>query len=300
MTEIILIDGNYFAFRAFYGFSDFQSSCDEHPVNAVYGFGSFLVDSLAFLDPQRIAVVFDAPGHSFRKVIFRDYKAQRPTPPVELTEQFPLIEEFLDCLGIPYFSMEGVEGDDLIASLALDLAGQGQEVGMISADKDLFQLLANERLTLFRPGRGHPGNYEKVNRDSFTSKFGFPPAHHVDYLALVGDRVDNVPGVRGIGHRGASRLVSEHGSLENIYQELDSLPSATRKKLETGKEMAFLSKTLVTLKTDLDVRELSPGACSMDRDELYCYCMENSLQSLYHKCLDCSPGKVLEEVYIPF
>jgi len=216
LAEIILIDGNYFTFRAFYGFSNFPSQDEEHPVNAVYGFGSFLIDALSFFDPQGVAVIFDAPGHSFRKAIFKDYKAHRPSPPVELTGQFPLIEEFLDCLGIPHFSMEGVEGDDLIASLALDLAGQGQEVGMISADKDLFQLLANERLTLFRPGKGLAGNYEKVDRDSFTGKFGFSPVHHVDYLALVGDRADNVPGVRGIGHRGASRLVSEHGAIENI------------------------------------------------------------------------------------
>lgn len=300
MAEIILIDGNYFAFRAFYGFSQFPSPDDEHPVNAVYGFGSFLIDALSFFDPDKVAVIFDAPGENFRKALFGDYKAHRPSPPTELMEQFPLIEEFLDCLGIPHFSMDGVEGDDLIASLALDLAGQGHQVGMISADKDLFQLLANERLTLLRPGRGITGNYEKVDRDSFSGKFGFPPSHHVDYLALVGDRADNVPGVRGIGHRGASRLVSEHGALENIYRVMNSLSASTRKKLEKDKEMAFLSKALVTLKTDLDVRDLSPCACAMDREELYCYCIEKSLQPLYHKCLDCGNGKVSEEVYIPF
>jgi len=291
------MDGNYFAFRAYYGFT---GSSAGPGVNAVYGFGSFLIDALKTFDPERIAVIFDAPGDSFRNELYSDYKAQRPPVPEELLEQLPLMEELLQCLGIPSISLAGVEGDDVLGSLSFCLVDQGWSVGLLSADKDLFQLLRKERITLFRSGTRGSGQYQRVDGRSFSDKFGFSPGNHVDYLALTGDRADNVPGVRGIGPKNAGRLIRSYGTLEKLYEDISSLPVSLGRKLQSSREEAFLSKELVTIRTDLDLQGFLPEACCMNTEELDFFCRENHLQSLYARCMDCTPSGVHREVSLPF
>lgn len=284
MAELLLVDGHALAFRAFYGFPSRYFSPSGEPVNAVQGFGSMLVNTIRAFDPEGISVVFDAPGKCFRNDIYPEYKANRPPVPPELKSQFPLMERFLKHIGIPSVSVDDVEGDDVLASIALASAGTGISVNILSPDKDLCQLLETENIALLKYD-GRSGTYSSITGESFSSDFGFEPRCFRDYLALMGDRCDNVPGVAGIGKKTASDLVRDLGCLEDIYDNIGLLRSSVRKKLEAQRDMAFLSRDLVTLRTDVTLPERFFDRCCIDHDPLYDFCSTSGLQNLYHRCM---------------
>jgi len=284
LADLLLVDGHALAFRAFFGFPNLYFTPEGAPVNAVQGFGSMLVNTIRTFDPDMVGVVFDAPGKSFRSDLFPEYKAQRPPVPGELTSQFPLMQEFLIYMGIPTVAVDEVEGDDVLASISVSRIANGDRVTILSPDKDLCQLLSSDGISLMKYD-GRSGSFTRLTRERFCSDYGFSPESFCDYLALMGDSCDNVPGVKGIGKKTASTLVGEFGCLENIYDNLASLKPAARRKLEAGKDVAFLSRDLVTLKTDVALPDRLLASCCIDPDSLFEFCSSTGLGSLYSRCM---------------
>ena len=284
LAELLVVDGHALAFRAFFGFPSIHFSPEGEPVNAVQGFGSMLVSTIRKYDPDMISVIFDAPGKSFRNELFPEYKAHRPSVPEELTSQFPLIHEFLSCMGVPCVIVESVEGDDVLATLSLARVARGDSVRILSPDKDLCQLLTEQNISILKYD-GRTGNYEEMDGCSFVSKFGFRPEYFKDYLALIGDRADNIPGVKGIGKKTASALIREFGDLQMIYNNLDLIKPVVRRKLEAEKDIAYLSRDLVTLVEDVVLPEKVLATCCIDPDLLYDFCSSKGLEYLFNRCM---------------
>ena len=269
-------------------------------MNALYGFGCFIIKFLERWDPQKVGFVFDKPGPKFRNEMFPEYKAQRPKAPDDLIAQLPLIMSLVECLGFPVLAFDGVEADDVIASLAVKLSGEGDRIRIMSPDKDFCQILDEGDIVLTKPPTSGNRDYRNMDSVVFRNEYGFAPPLMVDYLALLGDRADNVPGVRGIGAKRASVLVNAYGSLENIYAHLSDLPPSMRLKLENGRESAFMSKKLVKFRTGLDLTGKCCSECCLDMERLKRFCSDNNIESLYNRCMNCSvkpgPGHIEEEI----
>ncbi|MDR2175671.1 MAG: DNA polymerase I [Synergistaceae bacterium] len=246
----LIVDGHGLAFRAFYAVPPLNAP-DGTPTNAILGFMNMLTKIEDELEPVRRTVVFDAPGPTFRHELYKDYKAQRKPTPEEFKIQVPLLRDLLTFMGCPVVAEPGVEADDVIASLARAVAGEGGEAVIVSSDKDLFQVLA-PGVRMLRPVRGITA-LKDYDEAAFTEEFGFPPQSMPDYLALLGDASDNVPGVPGIGEKTALQLIGEVGTLERLFDSLDGQKPAVAKRLAAGKESAFQSRELIRLKFDLPV-----------------------------------------------
>ncbi|MDR3264767.1 MAG: DNA polymerase I, partial [Synergistaceae bacterium] len=248
--EILIIDGHGLAFRAFYAVPPLNAP-DGMPTNAILGFMNMLMKVEEDVAPSCCVVVFDAPGPTFRHEIFPDYKAQRKPTPEEFRPQIPLLRELLVSLGYPVIVESGVEADDVIASMAKATAAGGGKAVIVSSDKDLLQMLA-PGIRMLRPIKGIT-TLKDYDEGVFFDEFGFEPRSTVDYLALLGDAADNVPGVPGVGEKTALQLIRDYQNLERLYESLDALKPALRKKLEAGRDGAFASRDLICLKADLSV-----------------------------------------------
>lgn len=240
VRHLVLIDGSGFVYRAFHALPRLTTRTGL-PTHAVYGFVQMINKVLKTFVPDAIAVVLDAPGPTFRHALFQDYKKSRPPMPPDLQVQWPYIRKICEALGIPILEMEGFEADDLIASLARQAAAEGLRVTIVTSDKDMLQLVG-DRIEVFHPQRDKVYTPEEVQQE-----YGLTPAQIVDYLALVGDPIDDVPGVKGIGEKSARELIQQFGSLEAVYKNLDRVPTRYRSRLEQGLAMAQLSKQLVEL-----------------------------------------------------
>lgn len=245
----VLVDGSGFVFRAFFA-SPHLSHNDNDQLGAVYGFCSMILKQLSERGADIFVIVFDAGGKTFRHDIFSEYKANRPVTPDALCKQFPIILEACDAFGISVVSKKGFEADDILATYANDLANQNISVEIVSVDKDLAQLV-NEKISLVDPAHD-----KIIDRNEVVRKYGVSPENMIFFQALVGDKVDNVPGVFGIGLKGAAKLISQFGTLQNLYENIDSItPVKLREKLCTGKDAAFLSLKLVSLDHNVDVEK---------------------------------------------
>jgi DNA polymerase I len=255
--RLFLIDGYSNIFRAYYAIRNLSSSKGE-PTNAVYGFLQMLRKLLREEQPELVGVALDVGEKTLRSERYVDYKANRAPMPEDLRPQIPWIRKVLDAYGIPILELEGYEADDVLGTLAAKAAAAGYEVVLVSADKDLMQLVA-PGVSLFHTGRNKLYTPELVEED-----FGLPPEQVVDVLALMGDAVDNVPGVPGIGEKGAKALIREYGSLEALLERAAQVQRKSyREGLEEHREQALLSRELVTIHTDLDI-ELHPEALRHD------------------------------------
>ena len=250
MERILIVDGHGLAFRAFYAVPSLNAP-DGTPTNAILGFMNMLMKVEEELAPCCCAVVFDAPGPTFRHDVFPEYKAQRKPTPEEFKPQVPLLRQLLDALGYPVVVETGVEADDVIASMARVAVGEGREAVIVSSDKDLLQVLA-PGVRMLRPVKGIT-TLKDYDESSFSDEYGFSPRFVPDYLALLGDTADNVPGVAGIGEKTALQLIGENETLERLFDSLDGQKPAVRKKLEAGRESAFQSRDLIRLKFDIVV-----------------------------------------------
>ncbi|MFA5394156.1 MAG: DNA polymerase I [Candidatus Ratteibacteria bacterium] len=241
MEKLFLIDGNAVAYRAFFAIKSLATSYGQ-PTNAVLGFLNILNRIVRETAPDYLACAFDSPGETFRHQVFAEYKVNRPGMPEELVSQLSLIKEVLSAYQIPILEQPGLEADDILKDLAVTGSGKGFQVYIVTADKDLLQLVS-ERIKVF-----HPQTYEIMDREKVQERFGLPPEKIPDLMALTGDSIDNIPGVKGIGDKTAVPLIQRFGSIENLYQHLEEVPgAAVRQKLVEGKESAFLSKCLATL-----------------------------------------------------
>jgi DNA polymerase-1 len=251
--ELYLIDGHALAYRAYFAFirNPLVSSIGEE-TSAVFGFANTLLSILKRHTPSHIAVVFDSPEKTFRHDLYPEYKANREQMPDSLIHQMERIHSLLEAMSIPVFSISGYEADDILATFAEKLETQ-IPVRIVSGDKDLFQLVS-DRTHIIRPGKGGSID-EEIDLERLLGKMGLPPSAMVDFFALMGDSSDNVPGVAGVGEKTALKLITEFGSLEKIYENVDTIRSESlKKKLLKDKDKAFLSRTLVCLDRSVPIK----------------------------------------------
>ncbi len=244
---ILLIDGMYLVYSSFYSHQAMRTIQGE-PTGAVFGFINRVESLIQELKPDRLAVAFDAKEKNFRRELYPEYKAKRLQPPEELIQQLPLIREYLEYRGIYSLEKPGLEADDIIALLARRYAAAGSEVLIFSADKDLFQLVA-ERISVF-----HPKLKQKLDRDGIKGFFGIYPDQIVDYLSLAGDASDNIPGIPGIGEKTATKLIEKYGSLEALIRDLKNLDKKLKDKIEKNIHLLDFWKKL------LDFNQIPAGA----------------------------------------
>ncbi|MGC8828897.1 MAG: 5'-3' exonuclease [Verrucomicrobiia bacterium] len=244
---LLIVDGNMYAHRAFYAIAPL-SSPDGQPTNAVYGFIKMLQKLIERLKPTHLLVVWDGGLSQERKDSLPEYKTNRPPMPKSLESQIDLIFEYLKRARIPSFYKEGVEADDWIATVATKAAKAGIFTVIASADKDFMQLVS-DKIGLVNPN----DRSEKVwRREDVVEKTGVTPEQIVDWLSLVGDSVDNIPGVEGIGIKTASNLLHEYGSIEAIFENIHKLKSEkTRNSLLESKELIERNRDLIRLYTDM-------------------------------------------------
>ena len=252
---IILVDGSSYLYRAFHALPPLVTSSGQ-PTGAVRGVAAMLRKLIKDYDPQYMAVIFDAKGKTFRDEMFEEYKSQRPPMPDDLREQVTPLHNLIRAMGLPLIIEDGVEADDVIGTYARIFGSQGKPVLISTGDKDMAQLVT-EQVTLI-----NTMNDALYDIDGVKKKFGVGPELIIDFLALMGDKVDNIPGVPGVGEKTALGLLQGLGSLETIYDNLDKVADLNfrgaktlGKKLEDNKEMAFLSYQLATIKLDCDVSE---------------------------------------------
>ena len=241
--NMLLIDGHGLAFRGFYALPETLTAADGTPTNAILGFTTMLLNGLDKWSPDRVGLFFDPKGPTRRHELFKEYKKGRKPTPEGFKIQLPLIIDISRAMGIPVFIRDGVEADDYIVSTAQKASDEGWNVSIFSADKDLFQVI-NGNIKIIRPSRG-VSDFRIYNKDFFVEEFGFEPKSMADYLALVGDAVDNIPGVPGIGDKTAKELISKYGSLEGVYENLEDVAKGRRSKLEENSELAYASRDLI-------------------------------------------------------
>ncbi|WP_427452436.1 DNA polymerase I [Litorimonas sp. WD9-15] len=251
-SHVVLVDGSAYIFRAFHALPPLTNKNDGTPVGAVAGFCNMLFKLLQNQNdkdrPTHFAVIFDASGDTFRNEIYDLYKANRGAPPEDLVPQFPLTREATIAFGSPSIEMTGFEADDLIATYARIADEAGARCTIISSDKDLMQLVT-ENVIMRDPMKNKDIGIKEVEE-----KFGVKPDRVIDVQALAGDSVDNIPGVPGIGVKTAVLLLNEYGPLEELLERSHEIPQkGRREKMMANKEMALISKQLVTLKTDIDL-----------------------------------------------
>ena len=268
-NPLVLVDGSSYLYRAFHAFPPLTNSAGE-PTGAMYGVLNMLKSLISQIQPSHIAVVFDAKGKTFRDEMFEQYKSHRPPMPDDLRKQIQPLHDIIRALGIPLLVIEGVEADDVIGTLAVAASKANQKVLISTGDKDMAQLVDDNIMLI------NTMNNTLLDREAVIEKYGIPPELIIDYLALMGDSADNIPGVAGVGEKTALGLLQGIGSMAEIYANLDKvaeLPIRGAKKLGdkllAEKEMADLSYRLATIKTDVDLditpEQLTLGTSNNDQ-----------------------------------
>ncbi len=255
--EFVLLDGHAVAYRQFFALNanNFRTRNGE-PTNATYGFARILLDIIQKEKPAYLAVSFDM-GMSGRDALYPDYKGTREKMPDDLSVQLDRIDQLVRAFSIPVLKVDDYEADDVIGTVVRQAAGLDVDIRIITGDRDILQLLC-DYVRVQLPIKGAPDEVYDVAR--FVEKYGLQPRQLIDLKALMGDSSDNIPGVKGIGEKTATTLLQTYGSLENIYQHIDEIKGATQQKLLDGKELAFLSQRLATIRTDVPIN-LELRAC---------------------------------------
>ncbi|WP_165312611.1 DNA polymerase I [Vibrio ziniensis] len=269
-NPLILIDGSSYLYRAFHAYPGTMSNGDI-PTNAVYGVVNMVRSMMRQFASDRIAVIFDAKGKTFRDEMFPEYKAHRPPMPDDLRCQIEPLHNIIRAMGLPLLSIEGVEADDVIGTLAYQASQAGMPVLISTGDKDMAQLV-DDNVTLINTMTN-----VVMDRDGVIEKFGIPPELIIDYLALMGDKVDNIPGVPGVGDKTATALLQGIGGLDALYENLDKIADlgfrgskTMAQKLEDNRDNAYMSYKLATIKLDVEL-ENTPESLhkqTPDRDAL--------------------------------
>jgi DNA polymerase I len=258
--DLVLVDASSYVYRAFHAAPAVArlSTSRGEPTGAVLVVINMLTKLIKDFQPPRIAVVFDAPGRTFRDQLFAEYKAHRPGMPDELRAQIPPLLEIIAAQGLPLLRESGVEADDVIGTLACRAAREGQQVLISTGDKDMAQLV-NESITLINTMTD-----TRLDRESVKLKFDVYPEQIVDYLALIGDNIDNIPGIDKVGPKTAAKLLAQYGSLDGLIAHVAEVPGRVGENLRAGLSTLELSRRLATIRTDLELSvslaELTPRA----------------------------------------
>jgi len=258
MNKLLLVDGSALLHRAYHAYPPLTSKSGEI-VGAVYGVTSILIAALEQEKPSHVMVAWDLPKPTFRHIKYVGYKAQRPKADSEMVAQIPMVKKVIETMGIVQIEQEGYEADDIIGTLSKDREG---EVVILTGDQDTMQLVS-ENVRVLTPAKGAnpPVLY---GPDEVWNKYGVHPEQIVDYKALIGDSSDNIPGVAGIGPKGASQLLKMFGTLERIYRDIKEVQvhfgELMAKKLADGEESAFMSQDLsrivIDMKLDVTLDEM--------------------------------------------
>ena len=278
MKQLYLIDASIYIFRAYFSLPDTMTDANGNPVNAVYGFADFLARLLAQTHAEHIAVAFDESlTTSFRNEIYPAYKENRELPPPELETQLAACQELSEAMGLASYISARYEADDLIGTLAYNMRSKGFKMVIVSGDKDLTQLIDEGDIwwDFTRDRQFGPADIK--------THFGVMPSQIVDFIALMGDKVDNIPGITGVGQKTAAQLLDHFGSLDSIYQRLDQVPhlkirraTHVHQALKSGKEDAYLSQQLADIAVDAPISFDSAQLVRQpaDRNRLSALCNE--------------------------
>ncbi|EGQ8414890.1 DNA polymerase I [Vibrio parahaemolyticus] len=293
-NPLILIDGSSYLYRAFHAYPGTMSN-GEIPTNAVYGVVNMLRSMMRQFASERIAVVFDAKGKTFRDEMYSEYKANRPPMPDDLRCQIEPLHNVIRAMGLPLICVPGVEADDVIGTLAYQASQQGMPVLISTGDKDMAQLV-DDNITLINTMTN-----VVMDREGVVEKFGIPPELIIDYLALMGDKVDNIPGVPGVGDKTATALLQGIGGLTKLYENLDDIAAlgfrgskTMAKKLVDNKDNAMLSYELATIKLDVELEETPESLLKAEpnKDELIKLYAQLTFKSWLNELLEGGSGTV--------
>jgi DNA polymerase-1 len=258
-VKLLLIDGHSLAFRAYHALPANMATRSGEPTNATFGFFSMLLNVLRDQQPDYVAVAFDV-GKTFRHQDYADYKGTRERMPDDLRQQVTRIQEIVQALNMPIFTAEGYEADDVLGTLARQAEAQGVYTTIVTGDRDIVQVVS-DHTSVLTSGRKFSDTIV-YTPETVRERWGLAPRQLIDLKALLGDTSDNVPGVKGVGEKGATDLIQTFGSVEAVYQHLDQVTAKrTRAALEEGHDSALLSKHLVTIVTDVPGVALDLNAC---------------------------------------
>ncbi|MDV2583070.1 5'-3' exonuclease [Alkalibacillus haloalkaliphilus] len=267
--HVLLVDGMALLFRAFYATAmnnNFMINSKGTPTNAIHGFIRHLLTATNTFQPSHVICCWDMGSHTFRNDLYSEYKANRGAPPEELIPQFDLVKEVTEAMDIPNVGVKGFEADDCIGTLALTYQGEA-DVTILTGDQDILQLLDDGiRVALLKKGYG---NYDVYESDRFLEEKGITPKQMIDLKAMMGDSSDNYPGVRGVGEKTALKLLINHGSLDAILDNLDTLTTAQKTKFENDLEMIHLSRKLAEIHCQAGVTcDLNDAEFNMNRERV--------------------------------
>lgn len=282
---LTLIDGNSLLFRAYYGVHSRLTRTDGTPTGAVYGFMNMILPILGIATPNDTFVcVFDASRKTFRQDIYPPYKTNRDETPADLITQSYMVRDAMAAIGMPVLCIPNVEADDVIATLSRKFCDMHDKTRIITSDKDLMQLVSH--CVFLYDGM----KQTEIHEAGVWEKFGVKPSQVIDAQSLIGDATDNVPGVHGIGPKKAAELINQFGTLDGIYEHIDDIKNErVRNLLIDGREMAYISKKLVTLKTDVDLSGLklepfvfnTPRALEYVRNQIESTSLADKIQKMF-------------------
>lgn len=249
MPHLVLVDGHHMLYRAYWAIPRTLKKSDGELVNTVFGLGAMLFTLLAKEEPDALAICFDEGDQTFRHQEHEEYKGGRAEAPDDFYAQIPRAFELVDAFGFVRVSDPRYEADDFLAAYALAGEKAGMRVTIVSGDRDVMQLVSRN-IHIAIPHKGYQ-QVEYLDPEGVLAKYGVTPAQVPDYKGLHGDPSDNLPGVQGIGPKTAAKLLQEHGTLEAIYEHLDTVPASVRAKLERDREQAFFCRHMAMLKDDI-------------------------------------------------
>ncbi len=266
--KLAIIDGKSVFYRGYYAMPNLSTK-DGTPTGGVFGFATMALEVIKRLKPDYVCVAWDKPKTNIRKrlKLYPEYKAGRKPPPPDFYEQIPILHELLEAFGWPLYELDDYEADDIMGTLALQATKKGIETQLVTSDLDMLQLV-NPLVHVYALKKGL-SNIELFRPETFILKYGITPEQFLDLKALKGDSSDNIPGVPGIGEKGALELLKQFKTLDGVYENLDLIKETTRKKLEAGKDLAELSKKLAAIWTDapmkLDLKEVDGSKCDPEK-----------------------------------
>ena len=266
--KLAIIDGKSVFYRGYYAMPNLSTK-DGTPTGGVFGFATMALEVIKRLKPDYVCVAWDKPKTNIRKrlELYPQYKAGRKPPPPDFYEQIPILHELLEAFGWPLYELDDYEADDIMGTLAVQAAAQGIDTQLITSDLDMLQLI-NKNVHVYALKKGL-SNIELFHLGSFEDKYGITPDQFLDLKSLKGDSSDNIPGVPGIGEKGAIELLKQYKTLDGVYDNIDLTKESIRKKLEAGKDLAYLSKKLAAIWIDaplkLDLTEVDGSKCDPEK-----------------------------------
>ncbi|WP_050615363.1 5'-3' exonuclease [Bacillus testis] len=282
--SFMIVDGMALLFRAFYATAmsgQFMVNSKGLPTNGVQGLLKHLLLAADQFQPDHLVVCWDMGSKTFRTEMFKDYKANRSKPPVEMIPQFDLAKEAVAAFDIPNLGIAGFEADDCIGTLARSQS-QDFQISILTGDQDFLQLIDPD-ISVILLKKGY-GNYEVHNEETFFEWKGITPRQMIDLKGMMGDSADNYPGVKGIGEKTAIKLLQQYQSVEGILENLDQLTKAQRTKFENSLEMLHMSRELATIKCDIPLQcPLDDSIFMFDHNKVADMVREHELKTLYRR-----------------